>query len=84
MFRYHRNWEDLNLNHTHTHNGREFCLNKRKNFLTLRVMEHWHWLPRGVVESASLEIFKNLKLNQFLKQKIEDSLLCICSSSRQV
>jgi len=30
----------------------------RKNFFTLRVMEHWNRLPRDVVESPSLEIFK--------------------------
>jgi len=29
----------------------------RKNFLTLRVMEHWNRLPREVVDSF-LEIFK--------------------------
>jgi len=37
---------------------RKFRLNMRKNFFPLRVTEHWTWLPRGVVDSLSLEIFK--------------------------
>jgi len=37
---------------------RKFQLNMRKNFFTLRVMEPWNKLPREVVESPSLEIFK--------------------------
>jgi len=32
----------------------------RKNFFPLRVMELWNRLPREVVESRSLEIFKTL------------------------
>ena len=37
---------------------RKFHLNRRKNFFPLRVMEPWPRLPREVVESPSLEIFK--------------------------
>ncbi|KGL76302.1 hypothetical protein N309_03014, partial [Tinamus guttatus] len=36
----------------------KFHMNLRKKFLTVRVPEHWNRLPREVVESPSLEIFK--------------------------
>jgi len=40
-------------------------LSMRKHFLTVRVTELWHRLPRELMESPSLEIFKSC-LNLFL------------------
>ena len=45
-----------------------------KNFLTVRVMEHWNRLPREFVESPSVEILKT-HLDVYLVQPIVRNLL---------
>ena len=49
----------------HKWKHRKFRLTMRKNFFPLRVTEPWNRLPREVVESPSLEIFKT-HLDKFL------------------
>jgi len=51
------------------HQGR-FRLEIMKNFFTERAVKHWHRLPREVVESPSLEVFKT-RANVALRNMVQ-------------
>jgi len=49
---------DRTRGNKHKMKHRKFQLNMWKNFFPLRMTEHWNRLPREVMESPSLGIFK--------------------------
>ncbi|KAK4818686.1 hypothetical protein QYF61_017907 [Mycteria americana] len=65
---------DRTRGHGHKLRHSRVPLNIRKRFLTARVTEHWHRLPREVVESPSLEIFKS-RLDTVLGNQLWVALL---------
>ncbi|KFW70462.1 hypothetical protein AS28_13113, partial [Pygoscelis adeliae] len=49
--------------------GGRLRLDIRRKFFTLRVVKHWHRLPREVVDAPSLETFK-VRLDRALSNLI--------------
>jgi len=50
---------DRTRDNEHKPKHRRYHLNVRKHLFTVRVTEHWHRLPRQIVQSPFVEILKS-------------------------
>lgn len=56
----------------------KFCLETRKKIVIMREVQHWNKLPREIVETLSLEIFKLEIFNWTSKPEQNTLKLFLC------
>jgi len=59
-----------------------FRLDIRKTFFTMRVVKHWHWFPREVVDAPPLETFK-IRVDGALSNLIELKMSLLMAAGQE-